>query len=167
MSRVASREIHRDSEPLFTGTHKGANGALVLRDPGVNFRALGVDPSLSLYIENETGGSYGNISAADEDTVTATLSGPAILDDSGEQILDDDGNPIIDDLGAWNYGDTYNIYATSTKDSFISSVWVDVSRGWKIEKHDDVNREGWRNEDWDIDDRGRKNVFGPGQPEGR
>ena len=140
MSRTAAREIHRDDSPIFTGTHKGADASTVLRDKGVNFRALGVDPDLSQYCENETQSTGGPVTAATEDTVTVT------------------------DV-TWDNEDTYNIYATSTKDSFISGVWCDVSRGWKIRKHTDVNREGWRHEDADIDDRGRKKVFGPGQPE--
>lgn len=142
MSKVATREIHRDDSPLFTGTHKGASTSATLYVKGANFRALGVDPDLSQYCENETQGTGGAVTAADENTVTATGV-------------------------SWDYGDTYNIYATSTKDSVISSVWCDVSRGWKIEKYDDVNRHGWRHEDWDIDDKGRSDVFGPGYPEKR
>ena len=139
-AKVATREIHRDDSPLATGTHSGASSSSVLRDKGANFRALGVDPELSQYCENETQSTGGPVTAATEDTVTATGV-------------------------TWNNGDTYNIYVTSTKDSLISSVWCDVSRGWKIKKIDEINRHGWRHEDWDIDDKGRKNVFGPGQPE--
>jgi len=140
MSRVATREIHRDDSPIFTGTHKGASSSATLYDKGVNFRALGVDPDLSQYCENETQSTGGAVTAADESNVTATGV-------------------------TWDNGDTYNIYVSSTKDSFISGVWCDVSAGFKINKKSDVNREGWKNEDWDIDDRGRKDVFGPGYPE--
>jgi hypothetical protein len=169
MAKTATREIHRDSEPLFTGTHKGisattailtdSEGSLikdsdgeyitdsnypnftsVIRDKGACFRSLGIDPDLGLYCENETQGTGGYVTAADEDTVT--VSGVT-----------------------WEYGDTYSIYKTATKDSFISSVWCDVSRGFKINHPDEINKYGWRREDWDIDDRGRKDVFGPGQPE--
>lgn len=170
MAKTATREVHRDSEPLFTGTHEGANysytqligeggeedllledgeGMLaedsgnpssVLKVKGANFRSLGVDPDLELYCENETQGTNGTVTAADENTVTV----------SGVE---------------WYYGDTYSIYKTSTKDSFISGTWCDVSRGFKINHPKEINRHGWRKEDWDIDDKGRKRVFGPGQPE--
>lgn len=140
MTRIASRENHRDDSPLFTGTHKGAAAAASLYDKGMNFRALGVDPTLGQYCENETQSTGGAVTAADEDTVT--VSGVT-----------------------WNNGDTYNIYVTDTKNKMISSTWVDVSAGFKINDHKEVNRHGWRVEDWDVDDRGRKNVFGPGQPE--
>ena len=140
MSRAAAREIHTDSEPMSTGTHKGADGAGVLRDPGACFRSLGANPDLSLYVENDTQGTNGELTAATEDTIT--VSGVT-----------------------WDNGDTYNIYKTSSKGSFISDTWTDRSRGWKINAGDKINSEGWRVEDHDIDDRGRKKVFGPGQPE--
>ena len=128
MSRVATRELHRDDSPIFTGTHKGPSSSATLYDKGVNFRALGIDPDLSQYCENETQATGGAVTAADESNVTATGV-------------------------TWDNGDTYNIYATSTKDSMISSVWCDVSRGQKIKKKEDVNRYGWRNEDFDTDDK--------------
>lgn len=169
MAKTATREINRDDSPLFTGTHKGASytGLIltnddgevltnddgevlftdgyygftsVIRDKGMSFRSLGVDPDLDLYCENETQGTSGVVTAADEDTVT--VSGVT-----------------------WENGDTYSIYATSTKDSFISGIWCDVSRGQMIDHPDDINRHGWRVEDVDWDDRGRINIFGPLQPE--
>ena len=139
MTKVASREIHRDSEPLATGTHSGASGSSVLRSRGACFRSLGVDPDLELYAENETQSTNGTVTAADEDTVT--VSGVT-----------------------WDNGDTYSIYKTSSKNSHISSNWVDVSAGFQINDTSDVNKHGWRHEDWDIDERGTKRVFGPGQP---
>jgi hypothetical protein len=142
MPKVAAKELHYDSEALSTGTHKGADSATVLFDRGKNFRSLGVDPDLELYAENETLGTNGTVTAATEDTVT--VSGVT-----------------------WDNGDTYNIYKTSSKDSFISGQWVDVSAGFKINHPKEINKHGWRKEDWDIDDRGRKKVFGPGQPENR
>lgn len=170
MAKTATREIHRDSEPLFTGTHKLANvmpprlltedggyllsedGTILtleggdyspssyLYDKGACFRSLGVDPDLGQYVENETQGTSGTVTAATEDTVTV----------SGVE---------------WYYGDTYSIYRTSQKDGFISAVWTDVSRGFKIDHPDDINNQGWRTEDWDIDDKGRVDIFGPGQPQ--
>jgi len=123
---------------MFTGTHKGGTGT-VLSDPGVCFRSLGVDPSLGQYCENETQGTGAAVTAATEDTVTAgSLS--------------------------FDAGDTYNIYKTATKNSFISRTWTDASRGWKAERKD-LGKDGWLIDDIDIDDKGRKKVFGPGFPE--
>ena len=170
MPKTATREIHRDNFPLFTGTHQGGDyeSLYLLREEGdrieledleglvelegegsasstlyvkgANFRALGVDPSLELYCINESRGTGGTVTAATENTVTV-------------------------DGVEWYNGDTYAIYQTSSKGSFISAVWTDVSAGFKINHPDEINRHGWRKEDWDIDDRGRKRVFGPGQPE--
>lgn len=169
MAKTATREIHRDDSPMFTGTHKLADvqssvmqsetgsslldedgnvllfedssvvGSSYLYDKDACFRSLGVDPDLELYCENETQGTSGTVTVATDDTVTV-------------------------DGVLWYYGDTYNIYKTSTKNSFISGTWCDVSRGFKINHPDEINRYGWRLSDWDIDDRGRKRVFGPGQP---
>lgn len=163
MSRTASREIIKDDAPLFEGTHKGATST-VLIDPGANFRSLGVDPTLLLYCENETQATHGYIQESTEDT--ATMYSPD--NDTAFFILNQSGFPYTFEGGSamgWNNGDTYKIYATSRKNSVLGSHWVDVSRGWKIEKHEDVNDQGWRHEDWDIDNRGRSDVFGPGQPE--
>ena len=164
MAKTATREHHIDDSPLFTGTHKGTAGYLMgdddhfltdddgdylysdgddmvqLTDKGMNFRALGVTPDLGLSCVNETEGTAGAITAATENTVTATGV-------------------------TWSYGDTYSIYKTATKDTHISSIWCDVSRGQKIEHPDDINSQGWRWDDVDWDDRGRANVFGPLQPE--
>lgn len=140
MEKTAVKQVILDDEPLATGTHSGASSSSILRSRGALFRTLGVDPSLELYAENETQGTSGTVTAATDDTVT--VSGVT-----------------------WNNGDTYNIYKTATKGSFISSEWCDVSAGFKINHPSEVNEHGWRNEDWDIDDRGRKKVFGPGFPE--
>jgi hypothetical protein len=138
--KIAVKHNHYDNDPLSTGTHKGASSSSVLRDRGACFRSLGVDPALELYAENETQGTNGTVTAATEDTVTV-------------------------DGVTWDDGDTYSIYKTSTKGGFISSEWVDVSAGFKINHPKEINKHGWRTEDWDIDDRGRKKIFGPGQPE--
>jgi hypothetical protein len=136
----SSSEIHLDDSPMFTGTHAGADSSTNLRSERAMFRSLGVDPALGQYCENETQSTGGPVTAATDDEVT--VSGVT-----------------------WDYGDTFSIYKTDTKNKFISRITVDRSRGWKITKHDEVNDQGWRHEDWDIDDRGRKKVFGPGQPE--
>ena len=140
MSKTAAREIHRDDSPLFTGTHKGGDAATALRDAGNNFRAMGVNPTLGQYVENETQSTGGAVTAADEDTVTV-------------------------DGVTWDRDDVYGIYVTATKDSFISGIWTDVSRGWKINHPDEIGEDGWRREDHDIDDHGRKDVWSPGFPE--
>lgn len=136
---TAAREIFRDDQPLFTGTHSGADSASTLRSQGAMFRSLGVDPNLSLYVENVTQSTGGALTAATDDEITATGV-------------------------TWDYGDTYKVYATSTKNSYIGEQWTDVSRGWKAERGK-LDDEGWRLEDVDIDDHGRKRVFGHGQPE--
>jgi hypothetical protein len=153
---TATKEIFRDDQPLFQGTHKGDDGATTLRDPGANFRNLGVDPQLDLYIENVTQATNALVAYADADTVVATGNG------SGFPFT----FPVT--LGttiSWDNGDTYKIYRTSSKNSYISGNWVDISRGWRIKKGDDVTSYGWRREDVDLDEPNRRDVFGPGQPE--
>jgi len=137
---TASKEIFRDDQPLFQGTHTGADSSSTLRDDGARFKELGVNPSLSQYCENTTQETNGSITASTSDTVT--VSGVT-----------------------WDNGDTYKIYRTSTKSSFISDQWVDVSRGWKIDRDDDMMDNGWRAKDYDLDEPNRRKVFGPGQPE--
>ena len=62
-------EKHYDSEPLATGTHKGANGTLTIYDPGKDFKSCGVVPGL--YIENDTDSdSHGIVVSSTEDSVT-------------------------------------------------------------------------------------------------
>jgi hypothetical protein len=131
-------EVHKDTEPLITDTHEGANGAAAFYARGGGFRSNGANPSLSLYVENETQGTAGALTAATEETVTA----------SGV---------------TWDKGDTMNIYKTATKGSTISTNWVDTSRGWKSRKSE--LHDGWREEDIDIDKDNPGRVWGPGQPE--
>lgn len=139
---TATREIFKDDSPLFQGTHKGGDSSSFLSDPGAMFRALGANPDLDLYVENTTQGTSGVLFGANNDLVSVT------------------GDTI-----SWNNGDIYKIYATSTKNSFIAGQWCDNSRGWKINPGDDINSDGWRREDEDLDGRNRAKVFGPGQPE--
>ena len=141
MSKTAAREIKRDDQPLFTGTHEGGSSSSTLYVQGAMFRALGVDPQLGQYVANTTQGTYGNVTAATNDEVT--VSGVT-----------------------WDYGDSYEIYVTDTKNSYISSVWTDVSRGWKVTDQKEVDSRGWRPEDADLDGHNRAKIFGPGQPEG-
>jgi IS30 family transposase len=139
MAKTAQRERHIDSEYLATGTHGGTDSATTLRDRTTDFFISGA--IADLYIENTTSGESSLIATVKEHEITT------------------------DDSITWNNGDTYEIYKTGTKNSAISSTWCDVSRGWKINKHDEVNRHGWRWADVDVDDKGRKDVFGPGFPE--
>lgn len=129
-------EKHTDSDPLATGTHKGASAAASIRDPGADFKSCGVRIGLAIY--NETQDTNGLVTAVTEDTVT-------------------------DDTNTWDNGDTYAIYKTATKDSAISTIGTDRSRGWKSTNRADLDR-GWRPEDVDLD-RDEPNVFGPRQPE--
>jgi hypothetical protein len=154
MSRPAARENHIDSEPLFSGTHKGSDASDTLFDPGACFRSLGVDPSLSLMIENTTTGDTAKVVGATDDAVECESEAGAVFPIVLPAVL----------IGlTWNRGDGYAIYKTATKNSLISSTWVDRSRGWKVTRNDKIDKYGWRAEDTDIDDRGRSTVFGPGQ----
>lgn len=130
-------EIHRDDEPLITGTHDGADAATTLRDLDMPFRSLGA--RVDLAIENETQGTSSHIA-----TVTEA------------------GEITTDDAISWDNGDVYNIYKTATKGAIISTNWVDTSRGWKSRESELID--GWRAEDVDLDRDGQR-IFGPGQPE--
>jgi len=132
-------EVHRDDEPLITGTHDGASGSTTLRDMSRRLRSLGA--RAGLYIENETQATASLIATVTDNTMEITT----------------------DDAISWDNGDTYNIYKTASKGSLLSSNWVDVSAGWKTPKGE-LSR-GWRTEDVDIDRDRPGKVFGPGQPE--
>jgi len=131
-------EIHRDTEPLITGTHDGANATTTLRDLDMPFRSLGA--MVGLAIENATQGTSSLIA-----TVT------------------EGGEITTDGAISWDNGDTYKIYKTATKGSVISSNWTDLSRGWKSRQSELQN--GWRADDLDLDRDDPGRVFGPGQPE--
>ena len=91
------------------------------------------------YIENET---------SSENSLIATVTEEEITTD--------------DDL-SWARDDVYKIYKTDAKDGLISTIWTDVSRGWKSDKRE--LEKGWRKEDLDIDRKKPGRVFGEGQPE--
>jgi sugar lactone lactonase YvrE len=126
---------HIDDDPLFTGTHDGADSANDLQDMGARFESLGA--TVGVYCENATQDSGGAITAVTDDTVTV-------------------------DGVTWDNGDTYNIYVTDTKNSTIATTWTDKSRGWKADPRE--LKDGWFPDDVDLDDHGKKKVFGPGQP---
>ena len=130
-------EIHRDNDYLASGMHDGTNGATTLSDKDADFKSCGV--MVGAYIENETAGTNSNVASVSESEITT------------------------DDNISWDNGQTYKIYITSAKNTKISSIWTDHSRGWRTDKEDLID--GWRAEDIDIDDHGKKHVFGPGQPE--
>lgn len=132
-------EIHRDNSPFAIGKHKGSGASASLIVPGADFKSCGV--RTGVLIKNTTDVSQGLITSVAEDEIGVTLSGGT--------------------NNYWNYGDSYEIYLTSTYNSVISRVGVDRSRGWKTDKKDLEN--GWRPEDIDIDEE-EKDVFGPGQP---
>ena len=108
-----------------------------LRHLGYPFKSLGARPGLA--IENETTGEVSTIATASEDGYITTT-----------------------DNIEWSNGDTYKIYKTATKGSLISTNWVDLSRGWKSRKSE--LKDGWRDEDIDLDKDNPGKVFGPGQP---
>ena len=130
--------IHRDSSPLFTGTHAGADGASVLLSHGAMFATFGAKSSIGNYVYNATKEIGGALTASTDDTVTATGV-------------------------TWDNGDTYEIYKTATKDSVISRDWTDVSAGFRADPRQLID--GWLPEDRDLDDAGKYKVFGEGQPE--
>ena len=147
MAGVPVVNTDAEADTLFTGTHKGADGGLVLRDDGKHFRSLGVDPDLDLVVYNDTDSSYGTITAADEDTVTcASFTGGT--------------------NNTWTNGDEYSIYKTSTKDSFISKHYTDKRFGRKVTNPNELTPEGYLLDDVDLDEFDRE-VFGPNQPDRR
>jgi hypothetical protein len=62
-------EIHRDSEPLISGTHDRAASS-VLHDKKKSFTAVGV--KVGLAIENETTGSLGLVTAVTDHEITSS-----------------------------------------------------------------------------------------------
>ena len=128
-------ETHRDDEYLMSGAHDGATSA-TLRNKNADFASCGA--MAGLYIENTTQSTNSLIASASELEITT------------------------DDSISWDKDDVYEIYKTGTKNSFISSQIVDLSRGWRTDPKD-MDR-GWKKEDIDIDRDKPGRVFGPGQP---
>lgn len=136
-------EIHRDSDYLAYGKHRGADSATTLwagdyfAKQSLDLESSGV--SDDLYIENDTAGT---------NSLTKTVTGDKVTTD--------------DDI-TWDNGDVFYIYKTATKNQQISTVWTDLSRGWKTDP--DEMQDGWRADDVDLDRENPGRVFGPGQPE--
>ena len=137
---AVAKETHRDTDALFTGTHKGSSGVLVLSDPGAMFATLGVETGLA--ITNDDDVSAGLVTAVTDNTVTCTLSGGT--------------------ANTWTTGDTYSIYKTAAYNTWISSISTDRIHGQKVTRKDELDR-GFLAGDVDLDE-DEKHVFGPGQP---
>lgn len=140
----AARDADDNITGLMTGTHKGADGASVLYDPGADFRSCGVDKNVAQLVLNDTDSSEGVVTASTEDTVTCTLAGGT--------------------NNTWANGDTYIILKTGTEDSAISQHWTDRRFGQKTTNPADLDEDGVFHADADIDEEDDE-VFGPGQPE--
>ena len=136
----AAAEVHRDTDALFTGTHKGASGGLVLRDNGALFASLGA--MIGQAVRNVTDGSSGLLTEVTDDTATCTLSGGT--------------------ANTWTTGDAYAIYKTAAYNTKISTIYTDRIHGQKVTRPDQLDR-GFLADDVDLD-YDRLNVFGPGQP---
>ncbi|MFA5377523.1 MAG: hypothetical protein WC455_17360 [Dehalococcoidia bacterium] len=141
---MSVKDVHTDNLYSLTCEHKGPDGTTTLRNKDAHFVIAGV--YVGQYIENDTDGSSGAVTAVTDTTVTCTLTGGS--------------------ANTWTNGDTAYFYLTDEKDSFISSTDTDRSRGWKVVKGDVLDDDGWRPEDADLD-RDDREVFGPGQPERR
>jgi hypothetical protein len=167
---------HYDSDPLATGTHKGPDDMAFLFDPSAKFSLLGVDTGLVIYKTAINPDEIGYLETEGEERVV-TEDGDEIVistaseDEMGHITEVTEDSVYADTITSWKTGDIYNIYKTATRDSFISRIATDRSRGWKVSKPDEVNEYGWFPEDADIDkdESGRKlpkheRPFGPGQP---
>jgi hypothetical protein len=139
---MSVKEVHKDSDYMLTCTHKGPNGGMILRNKNARFVISGVYVGLAIY--NDTDGSKGIVTAVEDNAVTCTLAGGT--------------------ANTWTNGDTAYIYKTATKDSFISSIDTDRSKGWKVTKGMALDDDGFFPEDADLD-RHDRHVFGPSQPE--
>lgn len=144
---MAVFHVHKDDDPLMTGTHKGADAAGSLSDAGENFLSCGI--IIGLAIHNDTQGTDGLVTAVTEDGVT-------------------------DDTNTWDNGDTYSIYKTAAKDTVISRIATDRIRGKKVTRPEQLNSYGYLPKDSliDLDEDGYRYPkdripFGPGQPEKR
>lgn len=135
-------EVHTDSSAMIVCTHQYGSGGLVLKNKGAEFLSCGVTAGVAIY--NDTDGSHGLVTAVTEKAVTCTLTGGT--------------------NNTWSYGDQASIYKTATKDSYLSTTYADVSRGWKVTKQGQLDKDGFLTEDHDLDRDGDE-VWGPGQPE--
>lgn len=167
---------HYDTEPLATGTHKGVNGSPSLYNPDALFMTCGItaglaiekvalNPSEMTYLTSD-----GEELVDDGDTLLLTEDESA--DESGLVTSATDNTVLASGITRWEYGDTYNIYKTATKGSFISRIATDRLFGKKVTKPSELNNYGWIPEDADLDRdedglmvKRKDRPFGPGQPE--
>jgi len=138
---MAQAQVHRDTDYLATGTHKGASAVMVLHDPGADFLSCGVSVGLAIY--NDDDESNGLVTVVSESSVTCTLAGGT--------------------NNYWSSGDTYYIYKTSAYNTKISTIYTDRRAGHKVTEKSQLTDEGYLPEDVDLD-QDDDNVFGPGQP---
>ncbi len=171
---MASVETNLDDDPLVTGTHKGADGATDLYDPAGIFQISGIIVGLAIYKDavdeatNLTDGDGNEITDADGNAISV---GGVIGDENGLVTAVTETTVSASGITSWQNGDTYNVYKTATKDSVISKIGIDKSRGWKYTDKRDLTSFGWRPEDVDLDKDSdgnsvpnRETPFGPGQP---
>ena len=153
--RGAVVEIHKDDEPLFRGTHKGASRNMCLRDPGAKFLSLGVPKSPINYDEIPGGNDeYLLIKNITQGYDTYVWISPQDGNDGDDQCT----TAFFD----WNIGDVYEIYKTKVYNSTISSIYTDRIYGNKVNHPEELHK-GYLVDDVDLDE-DRKHVFGPGQP---
>ena len=137
----AQIETHVDDAYLASGTHKGADGGLEAYDQGADFKSCGI--TVGRAVLNTTDGSDGLVTAVTEDSFTCTLSGGS--------------------NNTWSNGDTYEIYKTAAKGTFLSKTSVDRRFGRKVVRGDVLTPEGLLPEDVDLDE-DTDEIFGPNQP---
>lgn len=142
MGTRSSKEIHLDSAYIATGTHDGADGTKTLRNIGAEFKSCNI--GVGVVVENDTDGSSGVTVTITENEIVCTLAGGT--------------------NNTWTKGDTYYIYKTDTKDSYISSIDVDRRAGRRVKIGDQLTNKGYRPEDQDLDENNDE-VWSPGHPE--
>ena len=135
-------EVHKDDSYILKCQHTFGSGGLILKNRDVDFLAFGI--YVGQAVHNETDGSTGVVTAVTHETVTCTLAGGT--------------------ANTFTRDDVVYFYATTSIDTYISSMTTDRSRGWKVTKRAQLDDDGWLPEDADLD-RDNKEVFGPGQPE--
>ena len=117
---------HIDDEALVTGNHDGADGAGALSDKDADFKSCGVVVGSAIY--NDTQGTNGLITAVTEGSIT-------------------------DDTNSWDRGDAFSIYKTAAKNTRLSVIATDMSRGWKVTHEWELTEAGWFPRDVDQDDK--------------
>ena len=147
-------ETNIDDDYLTTGTHQGSDGATDLYDPDAIFPIEGVIAGLAIYKDvtyvgfGLTDGDGNYITDGDGNILTG---GSFVGDENGAVTSFTDTGISSSGITSWNNGDTYSVYKTATKDSFISRIGIDKSRGWKYTNKSELTARGWRPKDVDID----------------